>query len=69
MKVTFSEGASVADPDKLFNNGLGGKKWRSIDYYKDDEIKEIELRNLVRSAVDYNLTKAKTKAGAKETSK
>jgi hypothetical protein len=69
VKLTFYEGASVADPDKLYNNGLAGKKWRTIDYFKDDKIKEIELRNLVRSAVDYNLAKAKTTAGAKKTAK
>jgi hypothetical protein len=69
VKLTFYEGASVPDPDKLFNNGLAGNKWRTIDYFKDDKIKEIELRNLVRSAVDYNLAKAKTKAGAKKTAK
>src|SRR5713101_6637871 len=69
VKLTFYEGASVADPDKLYNNGLAGKRWRTIDYFKDDKIKEIELRHLVRSAVDYNLAKAKTKAGAKKTAK
>jgi len=69
VKVTFYEGASVSDPDKLFNNGLAGKKWRTIDYCKDDKLREIELRNLVRSAVDYNLAKAKTKAGAKKPAK
>jgi len=69
VKLTFDQGASVANPDKLYNNGLAGEKWRTIDYFKDDRIKEVELRNLVRSAVDYNLTKAeaKTKAGAKKT--
>ena len=67
VKLTFDEGASVPDPDKLYNNGLTGKKWRTIDYFKDDKIKEIELRNLVRSAIDYNLTKAKAKAGTKKT--
>ena len=69
VKLTFDEGASVADPDKLYNNGLAGKKWRTIDYFKDDRIKKIELRNLVRSAVDYNLAKTKTKAGTKKTAK
>jgi len=69
VKVTFYEGASIADPDKLYNNGLEGKKWRTIDYFKDDKIKEIELRNLVRSAVDFNLAKVKTKAGTKKAAK
>lgn len=57
VKVTFPEGASIADPDKLYNNGLGGKKWRTIDYFKDDKIKERELKALIRSAVAYNLAK------------
>jgi hypothetical protein len=69
VKLTFYEGATIADPDNLYNNGLAGKKWRTIDYFKDDKIKERELKNLVRSAVDYNLAKVKTKAGAKKTAK
>ena len=55
VKLTFYEGASIADPDRLFNNGLKGNKWRTIDYLKDDKIKEQELADLVRSAVAYNL--------------
>jgi hypothetical protein len=61
VKLTFYEGASIADPDKLYNNGLEGKKWRTIDYFKDDKIKERELKDLVRSAVAYNLAKISTK--------
>jgi len=69
VKLTFYEGASIADPDKLYNNGLEGNKWRTIDYFKDDTIRERELKELVRSAVDFNLAKAKTKAGSKKTAK
>ncbi len=61
VKLTFYEGASIADPDKLYNNGLKGKKWRTIDYFKDDKIKERELADLVRSAVVHNLAKKSTK--------
>ena len=61
VKLTFYEGASIADPDKLYNNGLEGKKWRTIDYFKDDKIKERELKDLVRSAVAHNLAKRSTK--------
>ena len=61
VKVTFPEGASLADSDKLFNNGLGGKKWRSIDYLKEDKINEREFKDLVRSAVSHNLAKKSTK--------
>ena len=59
LKVTFYEGASLPDPDKLFNNGLDGNKWRTIDIYKDDKINENSLRILVRSAVEHNQAKAK----------
>lgn len=61
VKLTFYEGASIADPDKLYNNGLEGKKWRTIDYFKDDKIKERELKDLVCSAVAHNLAKKSTK--------
>jgi hypothetical protein len=61
VKLTFYEGASIADPDKLYNNGLEGKKWRTIDYFKDDKIKERELKDLVRSAVAHNPAKKSTK--------
>jgi hypothetical protein len=61
VKITFYSGASLADPDKLFNNGLEGKQWRSIDLYKDDIIDESALKNLILSAVDYNQAKAQKK--------
>jgi len=61
VKLTFPEGASLADPDKLFNNGLEGKKWRTIDFYKDDKINKASLTILVRSAIDHNQAKAKAK--------
>ncbi len=61
VKLTFYEGASIADPDKLYNSGLEGKKWRTIDYFKDDKIKERELKDLVRSAVAHNLARKSTK--------
>lgn len=34
VKLTFSHGASLPDPDKLFNNGFGGKVWRAIDIFR-----------------------------------
>lgn len=58
VKITFSEGASLADPDKLFNNGLAGKQWRSIDIHEGDTINERSLKALVRAAIDHNHAKA-----------
>ena len=60
VKVTFNQGAYLADPDKLFNNGLEGKQWRTIDFHKDDKVDESSLKMLIRSAVDYNSATAKT---------
>jgi hypothetical protein len=64
VKLTFSHGASLRDPDKLFNAGLGGNAWRAIDFFEDDKINEQALRNLVRDAVDYNQIRLKRKASA-----
>ena len=64
VKLTFSHGASLPDPDKLFNAGLGGNMWRAIDFFEGDKINARALKNLVRAAVDYNQIKLKGKAPA-----
>ena len=64
VKLTFSHGASLPDPDQLFNAGLGGNAWRAIDFFEGDKINEHALKNLVRAAVDYNQMKLKRKAPA-----
>ena len=64
MKLTFAHGASLPDPDKLFNAGFKGNTWRAIDLFEGDKINERALKNLVRAAVDYNQIKLKRKAPA-----
>src|SRR5215471_21744344 len=64
VKLTFSHGASLPDPDQLFNAGLEGNKWRAIDFFEGDTINERALKNLVRAAVDYNQSKLRKKAPA-----
>jgi hypothetical protein len=64
VKLTFAHGASLSDPDKLFNAGLGGNAWRAIDLYEGDKINERALKNLVRAAVEYNQIKLESKAAA-----
>jgi hypothetical protein len=66
VKVTFMHGAHLADPDKLFNAGLGGNAWRAIDFLEGDKVHAPALKNLVRAAIDYNQTKLKKKASAKK---
>ncbi len=69
VKLTFAHGASLPDPDKLFNAGLGGNAWRAIDVFEGDKINERALKNLVRDAIDYNQIKLKKKAPAGTRSK
>jgi hypothetical protein len=64
VKLTFSHGARLPDPDRLFNAGLEGNAWRAIDFLEGDKINERALKNLVRAAVDYNQIKLKKKAPA-----
>jgi hypothetical protein len=64
VKLTFAHGASLPDPDKLFNAGLEGNRWRAIDFFEGDTINERALQDLVRAAVDYNQSKLKKKAPA-----
>lgn len=59
VKVTFSHGAKFSDPDKLFNNGLGGNLWRAIDLYEGDKVDGAALKKLVQTAIAYNQSKKK----------
>ncbi|MBV9053698.1 MAG: DUF1801 domain-containing protein [Hyphomicrobiales bacterium] len=54
VKLTFDRGASLPDPDKLFNAGLEGNARRAIDFVEGDEVDEGALKKLVLAAVDYN---------------
>ena len=62
VKLTFAHGASLPDPDKLFNAGLDGNARRAIDFFEGDKINEQALKNLVRAAIDYNQRKLKKNA-------
>src|SRR5580693_984440 len=64
VKLTFSNGARLRDPEKLFNAGLKGNTWRAIDWFEGDKIDERGLKNLVRAAIEYNQIKLKRKAPA-----
>jgi hypothetical protein len=59
VKVTFAHGASLEDPDKLFNAGLGGNMRREIDLFEGDKIDAPALKALVRAAIAHNLAKLK----------
>ena len=64
VKLTFSHGAKLPDPDKLFNAGLDGKVWRAIDLFEGDQIDQRAFKKLIRAAVEYNQSKPKKKTPA-----
>jgi hypothetical protein len=55
VKLTFSKGASLKDPSRLFNSSLDGKVRRAIDIREGDEINEPAFKELIREAVALNL--------------
>src|SRR6184192_3935013 len=65
VKLTFAHGASLADPDRLFNADLDGNARRAIDWFEGDKINERALQNLVRAAVHFNQTHLKKNAPAR----
>lgn len=69
VKVTFAHGASLDDPDELFNNGFNGNVWRSIDFAEGDKLKVRAFRKLIRAAIEFNRLKVlerKAKAKARK---
>ncbi len=54
VKLTFFKGASLADPEGLFNSSLEGKTRRAIDIAQAEEINEPAFKDLIRAAVAAN---------------
>ena len=50
IKINFFKGASLEDPQGLFNSGLDAKQSRSIDLHEGDAIDEQALKELIRAA-------------------
>lgn len=57
VKLTFLKGASVSDPDGLFNASLDGNARRAIDLHEEDVIDQAAFKTLIRAAVAVNLAK------------
>ena len=69
VKLTFMYGAKLADPDKLFNAGFNGNERRAIDFFEGDKVNVSALKNLIRTAIEYNKTKRAKKAPAAKAKK
>ena len=59
VKMTFFKGASLDDPNGLFNSSLEGNTRRAIDWHEGDAVDEQGLQALVRAAVELNMSKGR----------
>ena len=59
VKLTFANGAALADPGRLFNSSLEGAVRRGIDIREGEKINEKALKALIRSAAALNMAKQK----------
>jgi hypothetical protein len=57
VKMTFAKGASLDDPEGLFNSSLEGNTRRAIDFHENDEIDEPALKALFVAAVKLNVAR------------
>jgi hypothetical protein len=57
VKVTFANGAKLADPKKLFNSSLEGNQRRAIDIHETDKLDEAAFKALIKEAVALNQSK------------
>jgi hypothetical protein len=71
VKLTFARGASLEDPQGLFNSSLEGNTRRAIDIREGEALNAEALKALIQAAVAENLrssapkSKSPSKAGAK----
>jgi hypothetical protein len=54
VKLTFFRGASLPDPDKLFNASLEGGTRRAIDLREGQKLNAVAFKKLIRAAVAAN---------------
>lgn len=54
VKLTFSKGASLPDPARLFNSSLDGNVRRAIDIHEGESLDETAFQSLIRAAVAAN---------------
>jgi hypothetical protein len=64
VKLTFFRGASLPDPQKLFNSSLEGNTRRAIDIREGEKLDEDAFKELIRSAVAANAAAQARRASA-----
>jgi hypothetical protein len=66
VKLTFSRGAAIKDPKKLFNSSLDGNTRRAIDLREGGQIDEAAFKQLIRAAVAANAAARAERAAKKK---
>lgn len=66
VKLTFFRGASLEDPQKVFNSSLGGNARRAIDIREGEKLNEAAFKELIRSAVAANSAARARRASPKK---
>ena len=66
VKLTFFRGASLQDPQKLFNSSLEGNTRRAIDIREGEKLNEAAFKALIRSAVAANSAARARRASPKK---
>ena len=61
VKLTFMHGASLDDPDRLFNASLDAGTRRAIDIIEGSKLDSQAFKALIRAAVDLNVGRAAAK--------
>jgi len=54
VKLTFAKGASIKDPEGIFNSSLDGNARRAIDLHEGDKINESAFKEIIRAALKLN---------------
>src|ERR1700674_4387259 len=54
VKMNFFQGASLEDPQTLFNAGLDARKTRAIDSREGDAVDHFALKELIRAAIAHD---------------
>jgi hypothetical protein len=66
VKLTFARGASIEDPNKLFNSSLDGNTRRAIDLHEGEKVDEAAFKQLIRAAVAANAAAHAQRAAKKK---
>ena len=66
VKLTFFRGASLQDPQKLFNSSLEGNTRRAVDIREGEKLNEAAFKELIRSAVAANSAARARRASPKK---